>query len=142
VDEYEYSKQQDDNSPSTYITFSSRASGINATALAIMVASSLSLRAVPVAISFALLPSTNQDRKQSCIVVDPTMEEESKASARFGFGWAIGQGLRKSPKSKSSGMDVDGNGEEVDMELVWTESEGSFSRAEVRTILLTVTFGS
>lgn len=100
-----------------------------------MVASSLSLRAVPVAISLAILPN-HSNSKGSYVVVDPTMEEEAKALARFGFAWAIGQGLNntKSSKSKSkseaSGMDVDGD--DLEMELVWTESEGSFSRSEVR----------
>ena len=139
MDEYGYGQSKSEGAPSTYITFSSRASGINATALAVMVASSLSLHAVPVSISMALLPTTDGSKK-SYVVVDPTMEEEAKALARFGFAWAIGQGLNKTAASKrGSGMEVDG--EEMDMELVWTESEGSFSKAEVR-IHLYCTCGS
>lgn len=52
------------------------------------------------------------------------MEEEVKAIARFGFGWAISS-------AGSGGMDVDDDDEGLDMELVWVESEGSFSRSEV-----------
>jgi hypothetical protein len=55
------------------------------------------------------------------------MEEESKAIARFGFGWAISS-------TGTGGMDVDDDNEGLAMELVWVESEGSFSRSEVSTL--------
>jgi len=69
-------------------------------------------------VAVALLPS-------DILVLDPTMEEEVKATARFGFGWAISS-------SASEGMEVDDD-ERLEMELVWVESEGSFSRTEVNT---------
>jgi hypothetical protein len=106
--------------PTTSIPFSSRASGINATALSILSAGSLALSAIPIAVAVALLPS-------SALVLDPTMEEEVKAIARFGFGWAI-----SSTGSQGGDMEVDDDDDEgLEMELVWVESEGSFSRSEV-----------
>jgi len=53
------------------------------------------------------------------------MEEEVKGFARFGFGWAI-----SSTGSQGGDMEVDDD-EGLEMELVWVESEGSFSRSEV-----------
>lgn len=127
-DAYADTDPNDVSAPATSITFASRASGINATALAIMVASSLQLKAVPVAISLALLPLASPN--QPYLVVDPTMEEEAKAIARFGFAWAIGHGLGGATLP-STGMDVDDDLEGLDMELVWVDSEGSISRTEV-----------
>jgi hypothetical protein len=69
-------------------------------------------------VAVALLPSSN-------LVLDPTMEEEVKAIARFGFGWAI------SSTGSQGDMEVDDDDEGLEMELVWVESEGSFSRSEV-----------
>jgi exosome complex component RRP46 len=106
--------------PTTSIPYSSRASGINATALSILSAGSLALSAIPIAVAVALLSSGN-------LVLDPTMEEEVKANARFGFGWAI-----SSIGSQGGDMEVDDD-EGLEMELVWVESEGSFSRSEVST---------
>lgn len=108
--------------PATSIPYASRASGINATALSILSAGSLALSAIPIGVALALLPSTMA--RKGAMVLDPTMEEEARATARFGFAWAIGHGL-----DKSEGMEVDDAS--MDMELVWSESEGSFSRAEV-----------
>jgi hypothetical protein len=110
------------SAPTTSIPFSSRATGINATALSILSAGSLALSAIPIGIALALLPSTTGQKPS--MVLDPTMEEEAKATARFGFAWAIGHGA-----ADSEGMDVDDEG--MGMELVWTESEGSFTRSEV-----------
>jgi hypothetical protein len=53
------------------------------------------------------------------------MDEEVKGTARFGFGWAI-----SSTGSQGEDMEVDDD-EGLEMELVWVESEGSFSRSEV-----------
>jgi exosome complex component RRP46 len=102
--------------PTTSIPFSSRASGINATALAILSAGSLALSAIPIAVALAYVSGG--------LVMDPTMEEEAKASARFGFGWAITHSAQEDDE-----MDQDDDG--LDMELVWADSEGSFSRSEV-----------
>lgn len=111
------------SAPATSIPFSSRASGINATALSILSAGSLALSAIPIAVALAILPASSG----SSLVVDPTMEEEVKATARFGFAWAV------SSAGNGGGMDVDE--EDLDMELVWVESEGSFSRSEVKASL-------
>jgi hypothetical protein len=67
------------------------------------------------------------------------MEEEALASARFGFAWAIGHGLADSDtgvNAGGTGMDVDEDEDGMDMELVWVESEGSFSRAEVGFLIV------
>lgn len=134
------------SAPSTPIPFSARAAAINSASLAILSASSVSLRAIPVAVSLALLPSRSSSFASSdsdTVVLDPSLEEETAAGARFGFGWAVGSGIStvggKSATSgqdneRSGGMDVDmarQDDAELEMELVWVDSEGSFSRAEV-----------
>lgn len=55
------------------------------------------------------------------------MDEEVKGTARFGFGWAI-----SSTGSQGGDMEVDDD-EGLEMELVWVEIEGSFSRLEVNS---------
>jgi hypothetical protein len=63
------------------------------------------------------------------------MEEEVKATARFGFGWAI-----SSTGSQGGDMEVDDD-EGLEMELVWVESEGSFARSEVSSNHVNIRIG-
>lgn len=101
----------------TGMYFSAKATALNAASLALLDTASVALRAVPIAVSLA--------QTTSGLTVDPTREEEDQAICRFVFGWAFGSGI----SSESRGdMEVDG---EVEAELVWAESEGSFSRQEV-----------
>jgi exosome complex component RRP46 len=95
---------------------SAKAAALNAATLALLDTSSVAMRAVPVALAMA---QTNAG-----LVLDPTKEEEDSASARYVFGWAFGSGI----SSTSDGMETD----EEESELVWAESEGSFTRQEVR----------
>ena len=127
-------------------SFASRAAGLNAATLAILDAGSIALRAVPIAVALAVLPSgliVNGDGNggggRGVLVVDPDLEEEQRATSRHVFGWAFGAGISTAPVTKSSegevdqGMEVDDElGEGAESELVWAESEGSFSRKEVR----------
>lgn len=93
----------------------SRAAAINAVTLASLHAGSIGLRAMPCAVSLVKLGGE--------WVVDPTTEEEEKASARFAFAWAFGTGI----SAKKEEM----RDEELEGEIVWTGAEGAFSRAEV-----------
>ncbi|KAK8846640.1 hypothetical protein IAR55_005727 [Kwoniella newhampshirensis] len=119
-------------SPSTSYTFSSRAASINASTLAFLSTGSIPMKGLAIAVSVADLTA-----ERGGLVLDPTTEEEGRAKARFGFGWAFGQGLSLVPKKKAndqSRMDVDdaeGEGDgPTEMELVWVESEGDFTRNE------------
>jgi exosome complex component RRP46 len=121
------------------LSFAERASALNAAALAILDAGAVSLRAVPIAVSLAYVPEAmyldttgqgGEERKVS-LMVDPSAEEEGNASGRFVFGWAFGEGV--STGQKQRGEDVDMGGKESgEAELVWVESEGSFTKAQVR----------
>ena len=92
-----------------------RAAAINAATLASLHAGSIGMRAVPVAVSLVRLAGD--------WVVDPTAEEEEKATARFAFAWAFGAGIA----AKKEMADDD----ELEGEIVWTSAEGAFSRGEV-----------
>lgn len=72
-------------------------------------------------------------KAESQLVVDPTAEEEARAQSRFVFGWAFGEGISSAGSEPTGEEDkaMDGEGE-AGAELIWTESEGSFSRNEVR----------
>ena len=111
--------------PMTGAYFSSRAACINASSLAFLDAGSIGMKGLIVAAALAYLPA-------GTLVVDPTSEEERKAVSRHGFGWAFGAGIAPSGSKGDTGMDVDG-ARAIEMELVWAESEGSFSRPEVST---------
>jgi exosome complex component RRP46 len=104
--------------------FSSRAASINAAALAALDAGSVAMRGVPVGVALAYIPA--ESGEDAVLVLDPTPEEEARATSRYGFGWAFGVGLSAIPHG---GMDMDG--EEGEAELVWVESEGQFTRSEV-----------
>ncbi|KAK4683880.1 exosome complex component RRP46, partial [Tremellales sp. Uapishka_1] len=107
------------------MTFSSRAASINAACVALLDSGAIALKAIPLAVAVALIGGR--------MVVDAVAEEEEKAEARFGFGWAFGRGIQVD--GKGEGMQVDGEVEE-EMELVWVESEGSFSRGQVSLKML------
>ncbi|KLT44047.1 hypothetical protein CC85DRAFT_271535 [Cutaneotrichosporon oleaginosum] len=92
-----------------------RAAAFNAASLAAMHAGSVGMRAVPLAVGVALVDGE--------YVLDPSAEEEAAADARFGFGWAFGTGI-------SSAKDrMEDEAEEV--ESVWIEAEGTFTRQQV-----------
>lgn len=101
--------------------FSARAAAINATSLAVLHAGSVGMRAMPIAIAVALTAGGE-------LVVDPTLEEESSARARFGFGWAFGAGITSVQKG-----DMGEEEEEEEGELVWIEAEGEFTRQEMES---------
>ena len=97
--------------------FSARASALNASILSILNAGSISLRAMPVATSLAYVATKRENESSASLVLDPTAEEEIQALSRHVFGWSFGGGL-----------DEDG-------ELIWSESEGDFSREQVRPLM-------
>lgn len=104
--------KEEDGSPLAGYSFSGRAAALNAASLATLHAGSVGLRAFPIAVSLAL--STEGD-----LLADPSLDEETSAQARFGFGWAFGAGI----SSKK--------GDEEEAELVWAEAEGDFTRQEL-----------
>ena len=106
--------EKEEGSPLAGYSFSGRAAALNAASLAILHAGSVGLRAFPSAVSLAL--TTDGD-----LLVDPTLDEETSARARFGFGWAYGAGI-SSKKEQSD--------EEEEAELVWAEAEGDFTKKE------------
>lgn len=85
------------------------------------------------------------------MVLDPTPEEEQRASSRHGFCWAFGQGIAADPSaSTGSGVKAEddedeemivyqpradnsglGSADGAEAELVWVEGEGSFDRQQV-----------
>ena len=69
------------------------------------------MKGVPIAVSLAYTPE---------LILDPTGKEETMATSRHAFAWAFGGGL---------------NAEEGDTELVWAESEGDFTKAQVRSLV-------
>ncbi|RSH90148.1 exosome non-catalytic core subunit rrp46 [Saitozyma podzolica] len=114
--------------PASGIPFSSRAASINAAALAALDAGSVAMRGVPIGVALAYIPA--ESGEEAGLVLDPTPEEEARATSRYGFGWAFGVGLSATPHG---GMDMDG--EEGEAELVWVESEGQFTRSEFQEAL-------
>lgn len=110
-------REEGKGSPMAGGGFSARAAAVNATSLAILHAGSVGLRAMPIAIAVALTAEGEY-------LVDPTLEEESSARARFGFGWAFGAGIASV------------KGQEGEGELVWTEAEGEFTRGEMRDAMV------
>ncbi|OCF42081.1 hypothetical protein I317_04052 [Kwoniella heveanensis CBS 569] len=128
------SSQQKDVSPSASYTFSSRAAAINASTLALLSAGSVPLKALPIAVSLA--NTASQDG--SVLVLDPSGEEEERSKGRFGFAWAFGHNISLGPETEVGGQDqkmqVEGEAEEdrrhSEMELVWAESEGVFTKEE------------
>ncbi|WVQ97707.1 hypothetical protein IAU59_004821 [Kwoniella sp. CBS 9459] len=141
--EYGYNAQQKDVSPSASYTFSSRAAAINASTLSLLSAGSVPLKALPIAVSLANIAVSsntngNDGQKGAALVLDPSGEEEERSKARFGFGWAFGHNVSLASASSSSSdrtgedqkMQVEGEEENVEMELVWAESEGVFTKEE------------
>lgn len=104
-------------SPLAGSSFSSRAAALNSATLATLHAGSVGLRALPLAVSLALT-------SDGAMLVDPSLNEETSARARFGFGWAFGAGISS---KKHEGGDEEA---EEEAELVWTEAEGDFTRME------------
>ncbi|WVQ83820.1 hypothetical protein IAT38_005964 [Cryptococcus sp. DSM 104549] len=131
-------------SPASGYPFAARAAGVNAASLALLDAGSVPIRAVVVAVAVALMGGGAGAGKfggaegEGVLVLDPTVEEEARARARFGFGWAFGEGVslaggKRGEAGGAGGMEVDsqeGQGQEGEMELVWVESEGEFTRKE------------
>ncbi len=132
----------------TGIHFSARAAALNASTLAILDAGSISLRAVPIAVAVAHVPyrpartglangNTNHRDDTGTLVLDPTSEEEERASSRHVFAWAFGVGIRTvSRDGEANGergdTEVDAQAEDRGVaELVLVESEGEFTRHEV-----------
>jgi ribonuclease PH len=85
--------------------------------LAALDAGSVAMRGVAVGVSLAYLPRG----EESELVLDPTSEEEARATSRHGFAWAFGVDLSAAETEDS----------ESEAELVWIESEGRFTRLEV-----------
>ena len=134
--------------PMSGVYFSARAAALNASTLAILDAGSIALRAMSVAVALAYLPngragtgSTNGGGNgggKGVLVLDPTAEEERRATSRHVFGWAYGAGIYQAGE-RTDGGDIEddekleGRGE---AELVWAESEGDFTRNEVRFLVM------
>lgn len=104
---------EETGSPLAGYSFSGRAAALNAASLATLHAGSVGLRAFPLAVSLALTDDGD-------MLVDPTLDEETSAQARFGFGWAFGTGISSKKES----------GEDEEAELVWAEAEGDFTKLE------------
>lgn len=124
------------------LSFAERSSALNAASLAILDAGAVSLRAVPLAISLAYIPAEmfvdvmggleeGGANREVQLIVDPSAEEERAAKSRLVFGWAFGEGVCTSGKGVAEDESMEGEGGK-EAELVWAESEGSFSKAEVR----------
>ena len=118
--------------PRAGLSMGSRAVAVNAAMLALLHAGSIGLKGVAVAVSLAYV-----QRGEGCeLVLDPTDAEESKATSRHVFAWAFGDvGRPVSGDTQGGGMEVDGEdaqgGGPAGEELVWAESEGSFSQPDV-----------
>ncbi|WVR04307.1 hypothetical protein IAU60_001307 [Kwoniella sp. DSM 27419] len=121
-----YPEDDHDVSPTTSYTYTSRAAAINASTLALLSAGSVPLTALPIAVALANVKGS--------LVLDPSTEEEQVAKARFGFGWAFGVGVSLAESGADVEMKADGEAEQ-EMELVWTESEGTFSKEEFSNAL-------
>lgn len=89
------------------------------------------MRAVPIAVSIAYTRSRTEN--EGHLLLDPSNKEELNASSRHLFSWAFGAGISASGEvaASSDGMDVDGDDVKGETELVWSESEGEFNRAQV-----------
>ena len=98
--------------------FSNRAAALNAGSLALLDTASVAMKGVAVAVSLAYIGEE--------LVLDPTNEEESKAGSRFVFAWAFGSGMATEAKG-----DMELDNEDAEAEIVWTETEGDFTRKEV-----------
>ncbi|KIR41018.1 hypothetical protein I307_03282 [Cryptococcus deuterogattii 99/473] len=124
TDEYAYVPESKRDpariSPAAGYTFTARAASINASTLALLSAGTISILALPVAVALVV---TTEGR----VMLDPEADEEKQAKARFGFGWAWGAIFGTA--SEENSMEVAGQSE-GGAELVWVESEGSFTRQE------------
>lgn len=129
TDEYAYVPESKRDpariSPAAGYTFTARAASINASTLALLSAGTISILALPVAVALVV---TTEGR----VMLDPEADEEKQAKARFGFGWAWGAIFGTA--SEENSMEVAGQSE-GGAELVWVESEGSFTRQEVSPFL-------
>lgn len=92
----------------------SKAAAITAGTLAALHAGSMGMRAVPVGIAVSLLDNE--------FVVDPTIEEERRSTARFVCAWAFGTGISTASSASAA----------KEAEVVWAYSEGIFSKEQVR----------
>lgn len=72
--------------------------------------------------------ATSDQERAVRLVVDPTEEEEKRAMSRFVVGWAFGQGVSTKTNQGEDERMGEGSGE---AEMVWMESEGSFTRDQV-----------
>ncbi|WRT65147.1 uncharacterized protein IL334_002089 [Kwoniella shivajii] len=121
------------SSPIASYTFASRSASINASTLAILSNGSIPMTSLPISISVACIDSTQGQQVKGDLIVDPTVEEESRAKSRFAFAWAFGKNISMIKKDdKDSDVDVkmelDQNDREDEMELIWVESEGKFNK--------------
>lgn len=106
--------------------------------LAAVDAGSIPLLGIGVGVALAYLPVAgggrmNGEKGGGTLALDPDVGEEQRASSRFVFAWAFGAGMSaQDPGHGENGgrMQVDGGGE-GEAELIWVESEGSFSKDEV-----------
>lgn len=130
-DSVEVHKNTTGLAPMTGMFFSSRAACLNASTLALLDAGSISMRAVPIAVSIVYTRSSAEN--EGHLLLDPSNKEELNASSRHLFAWAFGAGISASGEvaATSDGMNVDGDDVKGEAELVWSESEGEFSRAQV-----------
>lgn len=118
-----------DYAPMSGMYFSTRAAALNAGSLALLNTAAVAMRAVAIAVSLAFVDGE--------LLLDPTAEEEDRAQSRFVFGWAFGSGISTvgAEGASADGMEVDG-AKEDEAEIIWTESEGEFTKDQVSTQLI------
>ncbi|WWC67556.1 uncharacterized protein I206_101465 [Kwoniella pini CBS 10737] len=125
-------KFEDDKSPNTSYPFSIRSTSINSITLACLDNSSIKMINLPISISISYLINKG-------LIIDPTIQEENQSSSRFGFAWSFGKNIKVNVKKSISKQDLknkmdiegeedDNNNDQVEMELVWVESEGKFTK--------------
>lgn len=128
---------------------SSRAAAINASTLAILNAGSIGMKGVPVAVGIASVPTHGKGKQRAyddveedqqmeevsyedkdvTLVLDPTRNEEQKASARFCFGWAFGSEFSSGRRTGGKGAEQENQDE--DAECIYVESDGEFDTVTV-----------
>ena len=115
--------------------FTSRAACINASTLALLHAGSIGMKGLIVAVALAYV-SDGPGSEGGVMLVDPSNEEERSAISRHGFAWAFGADVSPFASTMDGGnevkMELEGEARDGrDVELVWAENEGDFSRQEV-----------
>ncbi len=133
---------------SQVVPFAARAAAVNACTLAILDAGSVGMRGMIVAVSIAVLSeSTLTDPRyrsvlestaddEDVFVLDPTVEEEGRASSKHVAAWIFGSGVGSLPVPGEDGEQEDEEMQRkpegsAESECVYLESEGAFDSVTV-----------